>query len=445
MRIVLAPDKFKHSLTAAQVAEHLAIGLGRVVPGAELIRLPVADGGDGTVEAAEAAGYRRVRCRVTGPAGAPVPASYAVRGDTAVVEAAQACGLQLLAEPAPLTATSRGVGELLDHAVRSGARRIVLGVGGSACTDGGAGMLAALGGTLTDAAGVPLRDGGGALRALARIDATAAVDRLAGVRLVLAADVDAPLAEAATRYAPQKGATAADVAVLAAGLARLAEAVEADRARRAEAVENDRARRAGGVEADRVRRAGGVATGRERAGHGGAGSGGDPRYAPGSGAAGGIGFAALAVLGAHREPGIEVVLELLGFADRLATADLVVTGEGALDAQTAQGKAPAGVARAAAAAGVPAVAVAGRCEVPPARLGLAACYPLSDLEPDPSRSLARAGELVERAAERLARDWCRPTTAGPRGTGVGGGGRTAVPAGHGHAGHDGLAEGTADG
>ena len=357
-RVLLAPDKFKHSLTAARVADHLAVGIGRAVPGVRPVRLPVADGGDGTVDAAVTAGFRRVDCRVTGPTGAPVRASYAARGDTAVVEAAQACGLALLATPAPLTATSRGVGELLDHAVRSGARRIVLGVGGSASTDGGAGMLAALGATLTDSAGVPVPDGGAALTRLAQVDTAAVAARLAGVEVVLAADVDAVLAEAATRYAPQKGATAPDVAVLAAGLDRLADTIHSGY-----------------------------------------------RRVPGSGAAGGIGFAALAVLGARRRPGIDLVLELIGFADRVAGADLVVTGEGALDAQTVQGKAPAGVARAAAAAGVPAVAVAGRCEVAPADLGLAACYPLTELEPDPGRCLALAGPLVERAAERLARDW----------------------------------------
>src|SRR6266542_3879641 len=170
--VVVAPDKFKGTLTAAQVAAHVAAGLGRACPGVKTVQVPVADGGDGTVDAAEAAGYRRVDIGVRGPTGKPVDASFALLDGTAIIESAQACGLTRLpgGTPAPLTATSRGVGELILAAVRMRAKRIVLGLGGSACTDGGAGLVTALGGRLLDASGTELPPGGAALAALARID-----------------------------------------------------------------------------------------------------------------------------------------------------------------------------------------------------------------------------------------------------------------------------------
>ncbi|RKT72999.1 glycerate kinase [Saccharothrix variisporea] len=328
--VVVAPDKFKGTLSAPRVAAAVARGLREAVPDVEVRCLPVADGGDGTVDAAVAAGFLRVGRWVTGPVGKPVAASFAVRGTTAVVEVASAAGLALLDEPAPLTATSTGVGELLVSALDSGARRIVLGVGGSACTDGGRGMLEAIG------------------------------DRsFAGVEVVLASDVDNPLlgpSGAAAVYGPQKGATPADVEVLEERLARFAAEV-------------------------------------------------GPEYVdvPGAGAAGGIGFAALAVLGAVRRPGIEVVLELVGFASAVEGARLVITGEGSLDAQTRHGKAPAGVAKAA--GSVPTVAVAGRASVDPVELGLRGAYPLLDVEPDLTRCLAAPEPLLERLAGRIAADW----------------------------------------
>jgi glycerate kinase len=332
----------------------------------------VADGGDGTVAAAVAAGFRRVELGVRGPVGKNVTASYALLGDTAVIEAAQACGLTLLAPGclAPLTATSRGVGELILTAVRMGARRIVLGVGGVATTDGGAGLLQALGARLTDDKGRELPPGGAALARLAVLDLARLRD-LSGVEFVLASDVDNPLlgpSGAATVYGPQKGASAAEVPLLEAGLRRWADLAEAA--------------------------TGGPAV----------------RAAPGAGAAGGIGFAALLFLGARMRPGIELLLELSSFGSRLDGARLVITGEGSLDAQTLHGKAPAGVARAAAAhyPAVPVVAVAGRCTLSPGELsaaGIARAYALGDLEPDLERSIANAVPLVERLAQRIAADW----------------------------------------
>jgi glycerate kinase len=372
-RVVVAPDKFKGSLTAAGVAAGVAAGLARAGFAGEIEALPVADGGDGTVAAAVSAGFRRVELGVRGPVGKNVTASYALLDDTAVIEAAQACGLALLPPGclAPLTATSRGVGELILTARRMGAKRIVLGVGGVATTDGGAGLLQALGARLEDDKGRELPGGGAALARLATLDLSRLRD-LSGVEFLLASDVDNPLlgpTGAAAVYAPQKGATPDEVRLLEAGLRRWADITEA-------AV------------------------------------GGPPpvRDAPGAGAAGGIGFAALLFLEARMRPGIELLLELAGFGSRLDGARLVITGEGSLDEQTLHGKAPVGVARAAAAhdPAVPVVAVAGRCTLTPDELraaGIARAYVLSDIEPDIERCMAEAGPLVERLAEQVAADW----------------------------------------
>ncbi len=377
MHVLVAPDKFKGSLRASEVAARVAAGLAAAVPGVEVVRVPVADGGDGTLDAAAAAGYRLVPVRVSGPTGAPVDTAYAVRDEVAVVELADACGLDRLPGGvlAPLTASSTGVGEVLRAALDSGCSRVVLGVGGSASTDGGAGMLTALGARLLDAGGTELPPGGGALRRLDRVDLSDLHPALRRVEVVLASDVDNPLlgpSGAAAVYGPQKGATVADVERLEEGLVRWSYAVAA-------------------------------ALGAPAGPHG------HPAAdVPGAGAAGGVGFAALAALGARVRPGIELLLELTRFSDRLPGARLVVTGEGSLDAQTLRGKAPAGVAAAARAAGIPVVAVAGRSLLGPDELaaaGISAAYTLADIEPDPTRSMAMAGPLLERVARRLAGDW----------------------------------------
>ncbi|SEQ93461.1 glycerate kinase [Microlunatus flavus] len=369
IRVVLAPDKFKGCLPAVGVAEALAAGVRSVRPDAELVLLPVADGGDGTVAAALAAGHREVVVTVEGPTGEPVRAPYAVRGDDAVVELAGACGLDLLpgGRPAPLTASTYGLGQVLRHALEHGARRVVLGLGGSASTDGGAGLVQALGARLLDADGVELDRGGAALADLASLDLGGLVP-LDDVDVVVASDVDHPLLGsrgAAAVFGPQKGADAEQVARLDAALARWADVV-------------------------------GDATGS------------DLREALGAGAAGGTGFAALALLGATLRPGIELVLDLVGFADAAQGASLVVTGEGSLDEQSLAGKAPVGVAAAAGRAGVRTVAVAGRSLLEPghaAAAGVSAVYPLSDLEPDPARSIAHAAELLEQVGARIAEEW----------------------------------------
>lgn len=370
--MLIASDKFKGSLTAAEVAAWLAAGLARAGFGGEVASVPVADGGDGTVDAAVAAGYQRVDVPVSGPTGDPVTASFALRDGIAVIEAAQACGLVLLppGRLAPLTATTRGVGELILAALGHGARRIVLGVGGSASTDGGAGLLQALGARLADDTGTELPPGGAALARLAALDLSGLAD-LAGVGFELASDVDNPLlgpSGAAAVYGPQKGASPPDVAVLEAGLSRWADVAEAAVPR---------------------------APARETAG---------------AGAAGGLGFAALLFLGAVMRPGIELLLELASFRTRLDGAGLVITGEGSLDEQTLRGKTPVGVARAVAARdpGLPVIAVAGRRTLTTEELhaaGIAGAYALTDIEPDVTRCIADAGPLLARLAAHIAADW----------------------------------------
>jgi glycerate 2-kinase len=375
--VVIAPDKFKGTLTAAEVAARVAAGLDRAGVADRLVRVPVADGGDGTVDAAVAAGYRRVEAKVHGPAWAPVTAAFGLLDGTAIIEAAQACGLSLLPADSrqPLTATTYGVGELILMAVRMGASRVVLGLGGVATTDGGAGLVQALGARLAAVDGRELPAGGAALGRLRKLDLSGLHD-LSGVEFLVASDVDNPLlgpSGAAAVYGPQKGASTSDVAALQTGLARWADVAE-------EVV--------GGVSAP----------------------GPAPRDAPGAGAAGGLGFAALLFLGARMYPGISLLLDMVSFTRQLDGARLVITGEGSLDEQSLHGKAPVGVARAVAAhdPAVPVVAVAGICALPTERLrkaGIAAAYALTDIEPDVARCRANAGPLVERLAARIAEDW----------------------------------------
>ncbi|MGV5039059.1 glycerate kinase [Streptomyces sp. NRAIS4] len=371
-RVLIAADKFKGSLTAVQVAERVTAGLRRVVPDLQVEALPVADGGDGTVDAAVAAGFERREVRVAGPLGQEVTAAFALRGQTAVVEMAEASGLQRLPAGvfAPLTASTYGSGELLRAALDAGARTIVFGVGGSATTDGGAGMLSALGARFLNEDGEPVSPGGGGLADLARADLSALDPRLSSVELVLASDVDNPLTGpkgAPAVYGPQKGASPDDVETLDAALAHFAKVLEDE---------------AGPQSA---------------------------RYAasPGAGAAGGIGYGAL-LLGARFRPGIEVMLDVLGFAPALERATLVITGEGSLDEQTLHGKAPAGVAAAARAAGKQVVAVCGRLGLPGEALlaaGIERAYPLTSVEPDVARCIADAGPILERVAVRIADDY----------------------------------------
>ncbi|WP_405484753.1 glycerate kinase [Nocardia sp. NBC_00511] len=366
-RVLIASDKFKGSLTAAQVGAAVRAGIRRARPDAEVSVVPVADGGDGTVAAALAAGFDAVPLTASGPTGEPVLTAYARRDDLAVIEMADVSGLVRLpgGQLHPMTATSRGTGEVIAAAVAAGCRRIVLGIGGSAGTDGGAGLLEALGARLLDADGNPVGDGGAALTRVASIDLTSLRELMDGVEVTVACDVDNPLTGptgAAAVYGPQKGADPAQVAELDAALGQWADRLTA-------------------------------AIGSER------------REAAGAGAAGGVGFAALAVLGARLRPGIELMLELVGFDAEVAGVDLVVTGEGKLDEQTLHGKAPAGVAAAARAAGVPVVAVCGRNTLPDNRLheaGISVAYSLIEIEPDEQRCLSAGAMLLQQLGVRVA-------------------------------------------
>ena len=365
MRVVLALDKFKGTLTASEVTERARRGVLRVLPDADVLPVAVADGGDGTIDALVAAGFEVVPVRVAGPTGRPVTARIARLGAVAAVELADCCGLVRLGGAlAPWDAGTRGLGEAIHAAIGlAGVHEVVVGIGGSASTDGGAGLLAALGVRLLDADGEPVPPGARGLTSLARVDVSGLDPRLSGpdaVRLTVASDVDAPLLGprgAASVFGPQKGLGAGDIPVVDAALARLADLVE-----------------------PLLRPA---------------------RELPGAGAAGGTGWALLA-LGAALRPGVSLVLGLAGFDALVAGADLVITGEGSLDAQTLTGKTPVGVARAA--SGVPCVAVCGRLELTPDQLhaaGIAAALPLTDLAAEPADAVRRAGPLVEDAVAQL--------------------------------------------
>ena len=323
MKIVIAPDSFKESLSAPDVAAAIARGWQQVFPEAECLLRPMADGGEGTVDAVLAAvGGERRECEVRGPMGAPVKAHWGWLGQgTAVIEMAAASGLHWVPceQRDARLASSFGTGELIREALDAGATRIILGLGGSATNDAGMGLLQALGMRFLDARGHELAPGGAALTNLDRLDLSSLDTRLNDVQVEVAADVDNPLCGphgASAVFGPQKGATPEHVVQLDAALGRFAAVV-------ASALGEDHAE------------------------------------FPGVGAAGGLGFAARAFLKASFRPGIELVAELSGLAAAMANADLVITGEGRMDAQTLHGKTPVGVARVARAAGVPVIALSG--------------------------------------------------------------------------------------
>lgn len=368
MRILIAPDSFKGSLSAVQVARALARGVTRALPGAQVESCPVADGGEGTAEVlCLNTGGRMVEQAVTGPLGEPVTARFAILGDgqTAVVEIAAASGLPLV--PAerrdPMRTTSYGTGELIAAALEAGCRRVLVALGGSATVDGGMGMLEALGFRFLDARGRPVPRGG---RGLAAVATALRPRALPPVEFVAACDVDNPLLGeqgAAAVYGPQKGATPEMVQELDRGLARLAAVWKRD----------------WGV---------------------------DVAALPGAGAAGGAGAALAAGLGAPLVSGAGLVIEYSGLEDRLRRADLVITGEGRLDGQTRRGKAPAAVAAAARRAGVPVVAVCGSLAASGeelAEMGMAAALSITPGPITCAESMARAAQLLEDTGERLGR------------------------------------------
>jgi glycerate 2-kinase len=357
--ILICLDKFRGSATAPEACRALAEGIRATAPGRRVLERPVADGGEGTADALVAAGYRPILVQVGDPVGRPVLATLAVRGDRAVVELAQASGLHLLSATgrAPLTATTHGTGQLIRAALDLGCRDVVLTVGGSASTDGGAGMLQALGARITGPDGTETPPGGAALATATHVELSGLDPRLRETRLTVATDVDNPLLGphgAAAVFAPQKGADPAQVELLEAGLRNFSRLMAS-------------------------------ATGRQHA------------EQPGSGAAGGTGFAAFAALGAYWKSGTQLVLAELGLERALPGAALVVVGEGALDAQSLRGKAPVGVAALARSAGVPVIAVAGRVEVTDAELaahGIGRSYSLLSRAGTPAAAMADAPGLL---------------------------------------------------
>lgn len=367
-RVLIAPDKFKGTLTAAQVGDAVARGMRSRLPELEVQVVPVADGGDGTIAAVEHAGFSQVLLRATDPVGRTIETRYARRDDEAVIEMAEVSGLAMLGgHLAPMDASSTGLGEVIAHALDAGCRRIVVGIGGSASTDGGAGLVQALGARVLDTAGGPVAPGGGGLAGADRLDLTDLHPGLARAQVSVACDVDNPLVGprgAAAVYGPQKGADPDQVAELDATLGRWADLV-----------------------AD--------ATGADR------------RDNAGAGAAGGVGFAMLAVLGATLHPGTDLLFEMVGLEDAIDGVDLVVTGEGALDEQTLHGKAPAAVAKQAAAQGIPVVAVCGvnkLDEAGLARLGVREAYALTDLARDLDDAMTNGAALLTSIGAQLAAD-----------------------------------------
>ncbi|MFK9095714.1 glycerate kinase [Pseudomonas guariconensis] len=373
MKVVIAPDSFKDSLDAAGVARAIGAGLAEVWPDAERVECPMADGGEGTMDAILAASHGELRRQVVrGPLGHSVEAGWGwlAESRTAIIEMAQASGLQRVPtdQRDACRSSTWGTGELIAAALAAGATRIVLAIGGSATNDGGSGMLRALGLRLLDADGQVLEEGGLALGRLARIDASDLDPRLAEVQVEVAADVDNPLCGpngASAIFGPQKGASPAQVQALDQALGHFADLC-------AQLL------------------------------------GDDVREFPGCGAAGGMGFAAKAFMGAQFRPGVEVVAELAGLDALVQGADLVITGEGRLDVQTLRGKTPMGVARVAKRHGVPVVVLAGTLGEGYQQLyahGIDAAFALASGPMSLEQACAQAAQLLQARATDVARLW----------------------------------------
>jgi glycerate 2-kinase len=378
MKIVIAPDSFKDSLSAQDVARAIASGLSEVWPAAELVQCPMADGGEGTIEAILAAcDGQWMSAHVSGPLGEAVDAQWGwlEQSRTAIIEMAMASGLQLLTleqRDACITST-QGTGELIRAALDAGAQRIILAIGGSATNDAGSGMLAGLGARFLDAQGQAVAPGGLALAQVQRIELDGLDARLRDVRFEVAADVDNPLCGlngASHIFGPQKGASPQQVLELDAALGHFADQSA-------------------------------LVLGQ------------DLRDSPGCGAAGGMGFAAKAYLHATFRPGVEVVADLVGLADALVDADLVITGEGRFDAQTLRGKTPFGVARIARRQQVPVIVLAGTLGEGYAALyehGITAAFALTSGPMTLEHACRHAAALLHDRARDLARVWALAAT-----------------------------------
>lgn len=373
MKIVIAPDSFKDSLSAEAVATAIALGLAEVWPDATLVKCPMADGGEGTVESILAACEGELRsASVQGPLGIQVDAHWGwlPHNHTAIIEMAEASGLQLVpvGQRDACISSTFGTGELIRAALDAGAQRIILAIGGSATNDAGAGALQALGVRLLDAQGQILKPGGLALAQLARIDLSEMDPRLAGVRFEIAADVNNPLCGphgASAIFGPQKGASVEQVQQLDQALGHFA-----------------------GICAQALGK--------------------DLRDESGSGAAGGLGFAAKAFLGAQFRAGVEVVADLVGLEEAVRDADLVITGEGRFDAQTLRGKTPFGVARIARQQGVPVIVIVGTLGEGYQQMyehGVDAAFALASGPMTLEQACADAPRLLQDRARDIARVW----------------------------------------
>ncbi len=373
MKIVLAPDSFKESLSALQVAESIERGFKQVLPNAEYVKVPMADGGEGTVQSlVDATGGRIIKKTVTGPLGEAAEAFFGILGNekTAVIEMAAASGLHLV--PAtkrnPLLTTTRGTGELIAAALDYNVNHIIIGIGGSATNDGGAGMARALGARFLNSDGQEIAEGGGALSDLAAIDLSRLDSRLADVKIEVACDVDNPLIGpkgASAIYGPQKGATPVIVNQLDENLAHYAAIIEKDL----------------GVKIADV---------------------------PGSGAAGGLGGGLLAFMQAELSRGVDIVMEAAKLSDIIAGADLVITGEGKIDGQTIFGKTLIGVAKTAKKHGVPVIGIAGNVASDSDvvhEYGIDAIFSIVPGAVSLQEAFLHADEFVERTARNIAAVW----------------------------------------
>ena len=375
MKVVIAPDSFKESLTAKQVSEAIKAGLARVWHDAEFVTVPVADGGEGTVQSLiDATQGQQVFTTVFDPLNKEVQAFYGILGDgeTAVIEMAEASGLHLV--PAedrdPKLTSSFGTGQLIKHALDRGMQRLIIGLGGSATNDGGVGMLTALGVKFLDESGNAIATNGGGLINLASIDTSGLDVRLAQCEILVACDVDNPLCGekgASATFGPQKGATTTDISVLDNALRKFGELTE-------------------------------QVTGKH------------VLTREGAGAAGGMGAALLGYTSARLRPGIEIVLETVKLADHVADADIVFTGEGRIDHQTAHGKTPMGVAKVAKQFNLPVIALAGcvgdnyqavyQC-------GIDAVFPCVPRAMSLADAMTEAETNVANLAENVARLWTK--------------------------------------
>ena len=373
-RVVVAPDSYKGSLTAASVCDALEKGLRRVDPVIDVVKVPMADGGEGTVQSlVDATGGRIIDISVTGPLGEPVNAFFGILGDgvTAAIEMASASGLPLVPQERrdPRVTTTKGTGELIAEAFAAGCRRFIIGIGGSATNDGGAGMAQALGARILDDAGREIGPGGAELARVASVDVSGIRPELRACKFTVACDVDNPLTGprgASAVYGPQKGATPDVVKELDAALAGYAEVVARDL----------------GLELREV------------------------RDVPGAGAAGGLGAGLMAFLGASLQRGVEIVVDTVGLRDKMQGADLVITGEGRTDFQTLFGKTPMGVAQVAMDLGIPVVIVSGSIADDARGLYEHGIDALVSIVRGPmalDEAIRRGADLVADAAEGVAR------------------------------------------